>query len=203
MNEKVKTYLSASPIMNVEWAVSTEDEKQDYIDRILKILTDDELEILSKEEVNNELYDKIINSFKSMWTIGKWHKTYLLPDDLEAIVMKQQLNEEVEKMIIDDMKQFKKKNKSFEEWATDSVWSKDTGGPKDPSTGAPIRALGGRWKELWQLDGGFNRNLLSIYKYPILIGGSDASIKAAEARLHIAKFLQERLYQSMAVIHLY
>ena len=51
---------------------------------------------------------------------------------------------------------FKKEGKGFIDWARNSVWSKDTGGPRDKN-GAPIRAMEGRWKELWESTGSKKR----------------------------------------------
>ena len=139
--------LFASPISAGDWVTATQDERSQYISRLHKLLT--------KEEQKD--IEKVAISFMSMWKMGKWHEINLKPDDYEARKMKEEINSQVESMIIEDMVIFKKKGKSFEEWAKDSVWSKDTGGPKDPSTGAPVRALSGRWKELWEMTGSRKR----------------------------------------------
>lgn len=49
-----------------------------------------------------------------------------------------------------DMRRFKITNPSgtLTEWAINSVWSRDTGGERDEN-GAPIRALDGIWKALF------------------------------------------------------
>ena len=118
------------------------EEKKQYISRLKKIFAEEDLGDI----------EKVAISFKSMWKMGEWHKINLKLDDYEARKMKEDINNQVESMIIEDMKNFKKDKKTFEEWARDSVWSKDTGGPKD-AEGTPIRALGGRWKELWRISG--------------------------------------------------
>ena len=142
MDSKIRELLSSSPISAVEWVTSTNKEKSSYISRLKKLLT--------KEDLNN--IEKVATAFKSMWKMGEWHKINLKPDEYEARKMKEDINGQVEKMIIEDMVIFKKEGKTFKDWAKDSVWSKDTGGPKDES-GAPIRALSGRWKELWKMTG--------------------------------------------------
>jgi len=55
----------------------------------------------------------------------------------------------LDNQIIEDMVEFIKRGKNFATWAIESTWASDTGGEKDEN-GAPIRAQGGKWRELWE-----------------------------------------------------
>ena len=132
----------------IKWSKSNPNEQDGYITKIILELSHDEQELLNMHAqylttLDINIWNKVVRIFNSIWEPGDFFS-----DDEKALIMMEQTQSKIYEMIIEDMIISQNKDKSFTVWARDSDWTHDTGGEKDANE-APIRAMEGKWEELW------------------------------------------------------